>query len=922
MLSRIINLFKSSEATEEPVKKFEKEGEPVNASVLSDSKGGGQLPLGLIENGVEGPIPARKLCELNYLKDIMSQQDAEVLDKCFSRMEISVRCLNVLNREDVSTPRDFLALDNSKIVSWKGFGERSIKDLVFVFSSSNNNVIQANTDFNQLKTILKTLEPSVLETDFQAFDLPVRALNVFKRENIRIPRELLDIDEKEALSWSGFGKTSVKQLQSFFINQPKKSIDCDYTETSLIGWVLELDQEHPELTEHLKSLGVFSEKTFLENRYLMKESLIDIENFRFNELLKAINTESPYALIRICPSWLLEIDLKYFECDTKVSNFLSTHSIKKLGDLNDFSEAKYFQTKGFGKVVVRNLAKFIIGAVDKGLPPELGGMDALHENVEHAFLTSLQNLEDERQRDVLNKRFGIECEAETLEEVAQRYGLTRERVRQIQKKAVKTLINKEFWDDYLESELQKLFDQRTDPLYLDELSTHNQWLEGFSDKPKTYVSIIESFTNLEFKFLEIEGRFLISNLSADEWHKLKSDLRDYFESTIDFKHSYDDIELTIEHNLAEKSSAELSAVLLDQLSKDFNFSLLDGEMVLSSVGNTVTSKIRTILEESDQPIHMHEIYKRYLERYDADAKERYITSRFGHPQFCGFDRGVYGLKKHLTINDNRQSEILKEVVELIKANPNKQWGCNEIIKHLKLQDINKYELNIILKESNELVDLGRLIWAHIDSGFAGDRIQLKDVIKDILTENGQEMELAELEAKIKKTRSVGKFFSVSMQPNEVFSKINPTTWGLIERDFILTPQEWEPIKRELLEKLDTSNQSYHRSEVLSVVQNMSNNSDLTTGHIIGVVAADPRFKMWRGGFISPSTWSERKRYTLEEAIDKAIEKFEYSTFSSKEIYNAVEEILGYEYKKSRISPILNSKSYAFSKDRFLWEPVV
>lgn len=46
---------------------------------------------------------------------------------------------------------------------------------------------------------------------------------------------------------------------------------------------------------------------------------------------------------------------------------------------------------------------------------------------------------DGRQRDIICRRFGIDCDEQTLEEIGQSYGVTRERIRQIEAKAMKTL---------------------------------------------------------------------------------------------------------------------------------------------------------------------------------------------------------------------------------------------------------------------------------------------------------------------------------------------------------------------------------------------------------------------------------------------------------------------------------------------------
>ena len=62
--------------------------------------------------------------------------------------------------------------------------------------------------------------------------------------------------------------------------------------------------------------------------------------------------------------------------------------------------------------------------------------ESLRVEIERALSTLT-----EREREIIKLSFGIGCEAISLEEIGERYGLTRERVRQIREKALKKLRN-------------------------------------------------------------------------------------------------------------------------------------------------------------------------------------------------------------------------------------------------------------------------------------------------------------------------------------------------------------------------------------------------------------------------------------------------------------------------------------------------
>ncbi|MGE5448947.1 MAG: sigma-70 family RNA polymerase sigma factor, partial [Bacteroidales bacterium] len=61
-------------------------------------------------------------------------------------------------------------------------------------------------------------------------------------------------------------------------------------------------------------------------------------------------------------------------------------------------------------------------------------MESLAKEIERALATLT-----ERESDIIRMFFGIGCQEMTLEEIGERFGLTRERVRQIKEKAIRRL---------------------------------------------------------------------------------------------------------------------------------------------------------------------------------------------------------------------------------------------------------------------------------------------------------------------------------------------------------------------------------------------------------------------------------------------------------------------------------------------------
>jgi hypothetical protein len=77
----------------------------------------------------------------------------------------------------------------------------------------------------------------------------------------------------------------------------------------------------------------------------------------------------------------------------------------------------------------------------KGIPGLLGpspDVALIRAEVDDALYAALNNL-NERQQDILRLRFGLDGRAHTLEEVAEKHGVRKERVRQLEARALRLL---------------------------------------------------------------------------------------------------------------------------------------------------------------------------------------------------------------------------------------------------------------------------------------------------------------------------------------------------------------------------------------------------------------------------------------------------------------------------------------------------
>lgn len=129
----------------------------------------------------------------------------------------------------------------------------------------------------------------------------------------------------------------------------------------------------------------------------------------------------------------------------RLENALRKADIYRLGELYDYPEKKLYKIKNLGQKSVNYLSsiksKLIFGAESYESP-----LKSVTEAKSHTIPTDnlINNLVkrcgDARHTEIIQRRYGLlNGEKETLEEIGESYGITRERVRQIQKKAIKKL---------------------------------------------------------------------------------------------------------------------------------------------------------------------------------------------------------------------------------------------------------------------------------------------------------------------------------------------------------------------------------------------------------------------------------------------------------------------------------------------------
>lgn len=796
-----------------------------------------------------------------------------------------------------------------------------------------------------------------LKEKVQDLKLSVRTSNCFKMENIVFISDLVTKTEADLLKYPNFGRTSLIEVKELLelrglklgmslgacyssYQEKKEIIPLDeivdqrigyllrHSKNIPSGWIEIVCSANPDLKLKLEGIEANSDTVYLIRREKLEPSVLkEVDERRFNILLEdeSLDKLDPFIILSICPLWLLKMDIKYFYSGSvRLDNVIRNENLSCLLDIAKYSSAELLRIPNMGKKSLRDLARSLVECSKKGAPPSLDSENSKLEPLIDAFNRTMSKVKDSKHATIMQARLGLDGKPKTLEELGKVMGVTRERVRQIQKKLTKQFLDSEYWDDIMFMKINNLMNHRNTPLFLDRISTEDSWFAGFEDNLQLLENVISAFSKIEnLNFITIQGRRVIARIDQAQWRDLKYEIIGHIEHSLDLRYLIEDVELLIDAKAQEISCPELSSLMSEDIFKDLNFTSFDGQVVVVSVGNSLSSHLKAILETVPAPVHFEELTKLYEERYQLRTpSSRYIHSCLSNGDFLIFGRGTYGVQRHLQIDSGTQSSIIEMVEQaVIKEDASKQWHSNTFIdiisKAFPHIEVNIYILNMILKNSKVLKYLGKSTWKIKTQGDEStERLHIRQAIYEALLKAGKPLHVDDLYDAVSSIRGIGQFFNI--QPNELFSKMDSSTWGLIDRDFILDDAGWNEVKAYLFEKLSEQKKALHKSELMQCLSDLSLPDNITENHVNGILLTDSRFKTWSGSLIGLSSWNGAGRASFTEAVKQVANQISDNA-EMDEIASKVEQILGYKFNKNRIGLYLNEIGFSFDRDANLWK---
>jgi hypothetical protein len=726
------------------------------------------------------------------------------------------------------------------------------------------------------------------------------------------------------------------------------SLEKDVSEAS--GWVKQLADDHPDLAVKAGAYGIYGEEGYEQLADSLPLRLRDqLDLFRFSSFVRGIDTKDPVSLIKILPHSLLGANVASIDLPVRILNVFKRYDVATLADLRSLSIEAMLKWENFGRKSLGDFCTVVIAAVTKLYDqvdwdePAVSASEPLvsEDDVEHNdetykvelvstiplkshFEKMLAGLKGSH-RQIIECRTGYNGTVMTLEVVGELIGVTRERVRQIQKKCVTKVIETEFWDDCITLKVGQLLIDRSAPLYIEMLELEDPWFEGFMGNYQHLGAVIELFSENEIRVINIDGAHVVSRIKLDAWDKCVGSFRKSLKDKAkEGGWTRRDIGSTFDAGLSNIGAQELAPLMWSKFEDSLQFEDETAEAKLLAFGISAESIVQAVLQQAEGPLHYSEVALRATELLSRPVDERRALNALMSQGAKLYGRGIYGLAKFNPVSPRMCKNIQLVVEKMMYDGPlMKQWHATEMLTKLQVkfsalpEGLDSYVLNIILQSSDKLTYLNRMVWVRSDSNqSANDRVDMADAFTKILEDNGAPLRGKELKARLAVIRGVSK--NHQLHPTERMIQVGPDRWGLMERDVGGTYDDNHAKLDVLFQELKKSQRGIHVSEISQFVEISDVADNLPSAYaLLNLAQREDRFHLGRSMFLGLAEWNgDTRRLNVSQAVRELLAEM-IKPMTIAEIHARVEDMTGIPINGT-VTGVLIDEGAVYDKELRHW----
>lgn len=686
----------------------------------------------------------------------------------------------------------------------------------------------------------------------------------------------------------------------------------------LEGWVAAFLVNYADLLPEFQKVGVFNEASFLrsENQLPLEARRLAAQ-FRLRSLIGEAD-DDPCAIARAAPPWLSEREFTTLLLPTRASNVFINLGIKRVSDLAGWSSTELMRVPNFGRKSLREVGQVLMAAFAEG-PFDIGskiaraGAQSLRSEIQRTLGTL-----GYRERAVLSRRMGFDRPSDTLQSISEDYGVTRERIRQIEAKVIKRVIREAFWDDLLKSKLDELLAGRDFPLPLIGVEALDPWFSGIADHPGAVRYLLANFCDGQVDLVNIDGVDYFGFITQQAWDAALTEAQRILAFSAGKGWTEKQCRDAIDPLVGERAR-EFRSILWNKALAQCHFGEgPTGERVLISYGRGAEQLVEAILVDAGRPLHYAEIAKIAVEEYS-----RPLDIRTAHNAAAAVGvlvgRGKYSAVEALGFSSEEADHLVDMAEDMVLAgSPDRQWHASEIYSALLETEVlpehlDKYSLDFLLRRSGRLRRLGRMAWAQEIESAPDERIELREVIVALLEEAGRPLSTNEIRQRVVARRGVNGLFQ--LQVGDPLIRIGSALWGLNDRDVSVKRSQQAELFSNLFDLLNSNGAGIHLSEIENMLGYLPSGTTATSVFLLS--ALDPRFGVNSGQYLYLRSWNEARRESVTEALRGVMEEA-HRPLTIEAIHSAVSARLRRSTERGQISAGLQDSDYLYEPTSHTW----
>lgn len=591
------------------------------------------------------------------------------------------------------------------------------------------------------------------------------------------------------------------------------------------------------------------------------------------------------------PTHALDVELSILvDLPTRIRSYADSEGLKTLADLLNTPMPSLASAPNIGRRSI-DVARIVISEyVEKversnSLTPEAWEPQPAEFASLRDYLVHVLSDEPFQDRMIVTQRAGLQGPVATLQEVGSFLGVTRERIRQLEKRVVDRLVSRGI-GALLEKHYRAEHQEELFGVVVDQA---DYWLDEDGGRDVFSFAAAKLFPT-SAQLLDVGEALWLTPSKSKAKHTIQA------LAAIVKNASYPVAALALREELARSVSDELRELERELIAHAMEpVEVRDGK----AMGHTRTNAAAALiwLRQQPRPVPVESLRERGLFHFEG-TEVRY------------FDRGLVGLEAHFPDIDKWQARLVPVCVARMRSEPGRQWSCVELFDEVtEAADLpsgfNAHWLAILARRDERITYLGRLRVALPDSDASGERIHIADLLHRLLLDAGAPILKRDLIGLAAKTvpNNLGLESAAITPPIVSFADGRA---GLIERDVPGGMDAMQSAAESLVDFLEGRGRGFPLVHAVARVAALSEaHAKWDAGFTLSVARLDPRLRVTNSEIIALAAWEDAGVPSAREILLRHLEEGEGKANVSA-LLDEIEETLGRRLNNNGVAALASN----------------